>query len=290
MHNLMDKIYNSAILKTLSLCLVVGTLWAFTFANEDNYQLVSTIPVEGKFMTTDFLKNAYVITNRNQIMKYDSVGNLIGNFSENKYGTPTSVDATSPFNVLIFFKDFATAVTTDMRLNTRHLYRLSNIGIKNIAAVALSHDNYIWIYDEDENRLKKINQNYEEVYKSLNIQQLVGDEVKPNFIIEREVSGSYLVFMGVPNMGIIVFDMFGNYYTSIPNFSLQAENLTSFQIINDKIVYFFDGRVMVYDFFTKEITALNIPHTTQSQMVNIEKGQLFLLHETELKMYAKTVN
>ena len=196
----------------------------------------------------------------------------------------------SPFNVLIFFKDFATAVTTDMRLNTRHLYRLSNIGIKNIAAVALSHDNYIWIYDEDENRLKKINQNYEEVYKSLNIQQLVGDEVKPNFIIEREISGSYLVFMGVPNMGIIVFDMFGNYYTSIPNFSLQAENLTSFQIINDKIVYFFDGRVMVYDFFTKEITALNIPHTTQSQMVNIEKGQLFLLDEAELKMYARTVN
>ncbi len=290
MHNLMDKIYNSAILKALSLCLVVGTLWAFTFANEDNYQLVSTIPVEGKFMATDFLKNAYVITERNQVMKYDSVGNLVGNFSESKFGNPTSVDATSPFNVLIFFKDFATAVTTDMRLNTRRLYKLSNIGIKNIAAVALSHDNYIWIYDEDENRLKKINPNYEEIYKSLDIQQLVGEEVHPNFIIERTISGSHLVFLGVPNMGIMVFDMFGNYYTSIPNHSLQAENLTSFQIINDKIVYFFDGQVMVYDFFTKEISALNIPHTTHSQVVNIERGQLFLLNNKELKMYARTVN
>lgn len=286
----MDKVYNSVILKVLSLCLVVGTLWAFTFPNEDNYQLVSTIPVEGKFMTTDFLKNAYVITERNQVMKYDSVGNLIGNFSENKYGAPTSIDATSPFNVLIFFKDFSTAITTDMRLNTRRLFKFSSMGIKNIAAAALSHDNYIWIYDEDEQKLKKINQNYEEVYKSLNVQQLVGEEIAPNFIIERSISGSHMVFLGIPNMGIIVFDMFGNYYTAIPNHSLQAENLDSFQVINDKIVYFYNGQVMVYDFFTTEISVLNIPHATNSQVVNIERGQLFLLGEKNLKLYARTVN
>ena len=289
MHNLMDKIYSSAILKTLSLCLLVGTLLAFTFVDKDNYQLVSTIPVEGKFITTDFMKSAYVITQRNQVMKYDSTGTLVGNFSENKYGTPTSIDATSPFNVVIFFKDFATAVTTDMRLNTRRLYKLSNVGINNIAAVALSHDNYLWIYDEDESRLKKIDENYETIYQSLNVNQLVGEEVQPNFIIERTISDSHLVFLGIPNMGIIVFDMFGNYYTSIPNFSLQAENLESFQVINNKIVYFFDGRVMVYDFFTKEITALDIPNTIESNAVNIERGQLFLLGEYELKMYSRTL-
>ncbi|MEZ4887523.1 MAG: hypothetical protein R3E32_22510 [Chitinophagales bacterium] len=289
MHNLMDKIYNSAILKAVSLCLVVGAFLAFTYANDDNYQLVSTVPVEGKFMTTDFLKNSYVITDRNQVMKYDSIGNLVGSFSESKFGIPTSVDATSPFNVLIFFKDFATAVTTDMRLNTRRLYKFSNIGIKNISAAALSNDNYIWIYDEDEHRLKKINHDYELVYQSLDIQQLVGEEVHPNFIIERTIAEGQLVFLGIPNMGIIVFDVFGNYYTSIPNFSLQAENLDSFQIINDKIVYFFDGRVMVYDFFTKEITALNIPNTVGSNAINIERGQLFLLGEKELKLYSRTL-
>jgi len=285
----MDKIYSSAILKLLSGCLLVGTLLAFTLSSEDNYQLVSTVPVEGKFMTTDFLKNAYVITQRDKVMKYDSIGNLIGSFSDNKYGVPTSIDATTPFNVLLFFKDVATAVTTDMRLNTRRLYRFSSLDINNIAAVALAHDNYIWIYDEDENRLKKINQNYEVMYQSLDIQQLIGEELQPNFIIERTVSGSHLVFLGVPNMGIIVFDMFGNYYTSIPNHSLQAEGLESFQVINDKIVYFFDGKVLVYDFFSTEITALKIPNTATSSAVNIERGQLFLLDNKELKMYARTL-
>ncbi len=289
MHNLMDKIYSSAILKLLSGCLLVGTLLAFTLSSEDNYQLVSTVPVEGKFITTDFLKNAYVITQKDQVMKYDSTGNLVGNFSDNKYGAPTSIDATTPFNVLIFFKDVATAVTTDMRLNTRRLYRFSSLDINNIAAVALSHDNYIWIYDEDENRLKKINQNYEVMYQSLDIQQLIGEELQPNFIIERNVSGSHLVFLGIPNMGIIVFDMFGNYYTSVPNHSLQAEGLDSFQVINDKIVYFFDGKVLVYDFFSTEITALKIPVTANSNAVNIERGQLFLLNNKELKMYARTL-
>ena len=284
----MDKVYNSAFLRVMSVFAIACSLLAFTSNGDDQYQLVSTIPVEGKFMTTDFLKNSYVITARNQVMKYDSTGNLVGNFSENKYGAPTSVDATSPFNVVIFFKDFATAVTTDMRLNTRHLFRLSNIEINNIAAVGLSHDNYLWVYDQDVNRLKKVNKNYEVMYQSLDLTQLVGEEVEPNFIIERSISGSNLVFLGIPNMGIIVFDMFGVYYTSIPNFSLQAENLSSFQIINDKIVYFYDGKVMIYDFFTKEITALNIPHTNTSNAVNIERGQLFLLGEKELKLYART--
>ena len=127
------------------------------------------------------------------------------------------------------------------------------------------------------------------MYQSLDIQQLVGEELQPNFIIERTVSGSHLVFLGVPNMGIIVFDMFGNYYTSIPNHSLQAEGLESFQVINDKIVYFFDGKVLVYDFFSTEITALKIPNTAASSAVNIERGQLFLLDNKELKMYARTL-
>lgn len=284
----MDKVYNSVFLRVMSVFAIVCSLLAFTSNGDDNYQLVSTIPVEGKFMTTDFLKNSYVITARNQVMKYDSTGNMVGNFNENKYGTPTSVDATSPFNVVIFFKDFATAVTTDMRLNTRQLYRLSNIDINNISAVALSHDNYLWVYDQDQNRLKKVNKNYEVMYQSLDITQLVGEAVEPNFIIERSISGGNMIFLGVPNMGIIVFDMFGVYYTAIPNSALQAENLTSFQIINDKIVYFYDGKVMVYDFFEKNISALNIPHTASSNAVNIERGQLFLLGEKELKLYSQT--
>jgi len=107
---------------------------SFAPAPKGNYNLISSVPVNARFLTTDYLKSAYVINNKNQVIKYDSTGTILGVFSEERYGNLTSVDATSPFNVLLFYKDFSTIVTTDMRLNAKRLYKLSTLGMNNVAA------------------------------------------------------------------------------------------------------------------------------------------------------------
>ncbi|MGB1205392.1 MAG: hypothetical protein ACPG5B_07095 [Chitinophagales bacterium] len=265
----------------MCLLLFSSLLIAFTPATISNYELVSSVPLEAHFMTTDFLKSAYVITNKNQVMKYDSTGNLIGNYSENRYGQLTSIDAKSPFNVLMFYKEFSTLVSVDMRMSARRLYKLSSVDLNNIAAACLSDDNYIWLYDMDAGRLKKINHAYETIYQSVEVPQLVGQEVEPNFMMEKDG----LIYLNIPKVGVMMFDIYGTYYTSVSVNELGFDDLESFQVLQHKILYFKEGHLFIYDVFQQEIDSYPIPKSLEASDVKVEKGRLYMLDEEQLQFY-----
>lgn len=265
----------------MSLILFSSLLMAFTPTTINNYELVSSVPLEARFLTTDFLKSAYVITDKNQVMKYDSTGSLIGNYSENKYGKLTSIDAKSPFNVLMFYKEFSTLVSLDMKLSARRLYKLSSVDINNIAAACLSDDNYIWLYDMDAGRIKKINHAYETIYQSVEIPQLVGQEVEPNFMMEKDG----LIYVNIPKVGIMMFDIYGTYYTSVAANELGFSDLKSFQVLQHKIIYFKEGHLFIYDVFQQEIDSFPIPKSYAANDVKVEKGRLYMLDEGQLQFY-----
>lgn len=282
MQYLMEKKWKLNILKTLSLIGVLLFLVGFSKPLSE-YNLISSVPMQAKFLTTDFLKSAYIINPKNQVMKYDSTGTLIAIYSENKYGPLTAIDATSPFNTLMFHKDEGYIVSVDMKMSPKTLYKLSATEITNISAMCLSHDNNIWVYDSDENKLKKIAKNYDILYKSIDVTLLLGEAIEPNFLVEK----NGLIYLGVPNMGIIMFDIFGTYYTSVPNSKLGVQGLANFQVINRKIVYFHDGLLHVYDFVNKDMQKINIPKIIDTKQVKVEKGQLYVLNEKDLQFYVQ---
>ena len=265
----------------MSLILFSSLLIAFTPATISNYELVNSVPLDARFITTDFLKSAYVITEKNQVMKYDSTGNLIGNYSENRYGKLTSIDAKSPFNVLRFYKEFSTLVTVDMKMSARRLYKLSSVDINNIAAACLSDDNYIWLYDMDAQRLKKVNHAYETIYQSLELPQLIGQEVEPNFMMEKDG----LIYLNIPKIGVMMFDIYGTYYTSVSAEELGLYDLKSFQVLQHKIIYFHEGHLFIYDVFQQEINSHPIPKSYAASDVKVEKGRLYMLDEEQLQFY-----
>ncbi|MGB0840160.1 MAG: hypothetical protein ACPGXL_08470, partial [Chitinophagales bacterium] len=236
----------------------------------------------GHYITTDFMKNAYVLTNKNQVMKYDSLGTVMGSYSENRYGNATSVDATSPFNTLVFYQDQSTIVSLDLRLNPRQLYRLSTVDINNIGAMCLSQDNNIWVYDMDSSRLRKINQDYEVMYESLNLSALLGTTVEPNFMIERDG----LIYLNVPNLGIMMFDIYGNYYNSVSYVDLGIEGIDRFQVVSQKIVFFYKDKLVIYDIWDRTGEALPVPQTIDTKEMRVERGLLYMLKKKELEFYA----
>ncbi len=246
-----------------------------------DYRLTGSVPMKAALLTTDFMKNAYVVTKNNQVMKYDSTGTLVARFSDSKFGQISHVDATAPFNVLIFFKDQARVVTTDMRLNVKRSYKLSSVGINEVSAACMSHDNYMWIFDQADNKLKKITDSYEIIHESLSIVELLGMEITPSYMVER----GNMIYMNVPDLGVMVFDMFGTYYTSISNSTFFKEDIGQFQVVNNKIVYFHEGYVHIYDAFTREPESIPIPKSRGLIDVRLEKGNLFMLNESELQFY-----
>lgn len=275
MQNLMDKKYIFATLSGISLFFII-VLAAFTFAPKQ-YELVKTVPVEGRYLTSDHLMQAYVIDDNNQVLKYDTTGQLIGRFSENRYGQITSVDATSPFNTLMFYKDFATIVAVDNQLNARTLFKLPSIDINAVSAVALSHDNHMWLFDTEESKLKKITSKYDLVHESLPINQILDTLINPTFIVEKDK----LVFVNDPEMGILVFDLYGNYYNSFP-----ITGVEHFQVLNKNIVFYDDSQLHLFDFMSFQMQHLPMPLQEDSVThFQLNKDVLFVLGENGMQIY-----
>jgi len=268
-------------LKSLTLSLSIFTLIAIFLAfaaPSSQYELVQNINLKAKFLTTDVLNNAYIITNTDQVERYDTAGNLTGRYGESRYGKLSSVDASSAFNVLLFYKDYSTIVMVDNRMNVRNFFKLSSMGINNVSAACLSEDNYIWFFDQDASKLKKITNSYDIVHESIDLSQMLGMEVKPNFMIERDG----IIYLNDPEIGVLLFDRYGTYYNSFVN-----PGLSGFQVINGRLVYPKDDELHVYHYARKELNKVKLPVTSASKGIQLQGNRLYVLTANELKIYEK---
>ena len=280
---------NAVVLLFLCLLLGVNSLWAGTPKAGGGYELLKSIPLTANLMTTDFLKNVYVVDEQNKLTKYDSLGNVVASYSDSKYGRLTAVDASSPLNVLLFYKYYNTIVTTDMKLNVKRLFKLSSLAnnpINNAPVACMSYDNYIWVYDADASRLKKIDHNYQVIYQSLDLRNILGEAVSPSFLLERDG----LIYMNIPKMGIVMFDIYGTYYSSVSNTDLNKDDLAVFQVVQQKIVYFADKSLFVYDILDRMPEAVNLPVATSPKDVKVEKGRIYVLTDDKLMIYSQKNN
>jgi len=243
---------------------------------DDSYELVRAFPVKGQYLTTDFIKNAYVVNDKNQVLKFDSLGRLAGIFNENQYGPVTQIDPTAPFNILVFFKEYNTIASADVTMAMKHLYKLENIDIHEIGAVCMSYDNNIWVFDQAENKLKKIAKNYDVLHESEDVSQILGLNISPSFMVEREK----MIFLIDPESGILTFDMFGNYYRTFP-----ISGINSIQILKGNFIFYTEGELMSFDPRTMKTNTVKIPQVENTQSVYIQQDLVYILTDKEIQIY-----
>jgi len=263
--------------KIWSCAILLISFLAIAAALPKEYQLKTQVDTNSRFMTADHLLASYIVNDKNQVMKYDSTGQLIGRLSEKRYGDVTSVDVTSPFNILVFFKDFATIIATDNNLSPRTLYRLGSLGINEVSAAALGSDNNVWFFDLYDSRLKKINPKYEIVYQSIVVNEMLGIPINPSFIIERDQK----VYVCDPEVGILVFDIFANYYNAFP-----VTGIEHFQVLNNTIVFSQGNQLSLFNMQEMDVRTLPLPDSVGDiKNIHIEKDMLFVLNEEGLLLY-----
>jgi len=291
MRNSMVKTWNYATSKKmLSLLFVAFISVGFAFAQDeetsaavpkesspnDDYELVRAFPVKGKYLTTDFIKSAYVVNDKDQVLKFDSLGRLSGIFNENRYGPVDQIDPTAPFNVLVFFKEFNTIVAADAVMATKHLYKLENIDINEIGAVCMSYDNNVWVFDQASNKLKKVAKNYDILHESEDVSQILGLSISPTFMVEREK----MIFLIDPESGILTFDMFGNYYRTFP-----ISGVESIQVLKGNFVFYSGGEMKSFDPRTMKTNTIIIPEVENTQSVYIQQDLVYILTDKEIQIY-----
>ncbi|MDB4347463.1 hypothetical protein OAB01_02275 [Bacteroidia bacterium] len=112
-----------------------------------------------KAVYSDRLNQIYTVGKDNSIHKFDNNGKLVISRNLKIQGDIAHIDAKNVFDMLLFYKNINTLVTTDNLFNQRHTLNFNDnryLSNKQVTAVARSFDNHIWAFDMVSQRLMKI--------------------------------------------------------------------------------------------------------------------------------------
>jgi hypothetical protein len=165
-----------------------------------------------------------------EIVKYNSDGVLQKKFSTKRYGKIEFVDAMNPLKLLVYYKDFQRILFLDNQLSeSSTMISLELLNHEQTGLVCSSSNNSFWIYDKQNNELSRFDSELKSILKTGNLKRILDIDVKPNFMQEN----NNFVYLNCPNEGILVFDIYGTFYKTIP-----LKKLKEFNIVNGDVFYF----------------------------------------------------
>lgn len=245
--------------------------------DSSSIQLLKRINVESNYFTTDNLAQFYVVRNNDQLIKYNAQGDSLFQFNNHQNGELAIIDATDPFNLLLYYPDFMKVVTLDRTLSPSSEYNLFELDIVDIPAIGMSNDNNIWIYDNTSFTLKKIDRNGKLVVESENLSFQLKTWLQPNFILERD----NFVYVNDPFQGIFIFDLFGKYVKT-----LDITGLEDFQIQEKNLIYQKETSLISFNMTTLNEVTIPLPLEVEAvDQVYIQRNFLFVKKEESILVY-----
>jgi hypothetical protein len=245
--------------------------------NAQEFVLESKIPIKGEEITTDNLGN-WLVINHDQITKFRSNNREPYFYSNKRLGRITSVDATNPLKILVFYLDFSLIVFLDNTLSENGpSLQLKNLNLEQASVVCTSYDNGFWVFDQQNFLLLRFDNHLRETSRIKNLHLIVGRQIEPDFMVEHENR----LYMNDPASGILVFDIFGTYFKTIP-----IKGLNRFQVVGD-FIYYRNQKNQFRWFDMKRLNdeSFNVPISSDCCDPRIEKNRLFILRNDTLNIF-----
>lgn len=201
------------------------------------------IPGAYDIVQLDNIGNIYAVK-KDILEKYSPAGKLLKTFNNKTLGNISSIDCTNPMRIIVYYKNYFQLLFLDNTLaQNGDILSLTGFNFFQPNLVALSSNNGIWIYDQLNFELIRVDENFQKIQQTGNLNQLLGYGITPNYLVESNNQ----VFLNNPLTGILMFDIFGTYYRTIP-----IKGLTTFQIVDNNIVYYANSELKYYNLKTIE--------------------------------------
>jgi len=229
--------------------------------------------------SADNLGELYIINTDNQLKKYNANGDSIGVFNQvTKYGKLSYVEAQNPWKTILFYQNFSTIVLLDKYLNVLGNINLRNKNIFRVKAVTNSYDNNIWLFDEQDNKLKKIDDNGNVLLETVDFRLLFDAPPTPQQIVDRDG----FVYLYDAEKGIYLFDYYGSFKSK-----MAVLNWNNFTVI-EKNIYGFDSiNLYKYSPPLPDIITYKLPQDLQnSQSIKINNHRIYSLKDQQLQVYS----
>jgi hypothetical protein len=230
------------------------------------------------YFNVDNLDNLYLIIDNNQLKKLNANGDSVAVFNDvKKYGNPDYIDVTNPLKALLYYKNYSTVVMLDRLLAPRNNINFRKQNIFFVNNVTLSYDNYIWLFDEEEFKLKKIDEEGKLLLATTDWRMLFDTVPAPVRIIDRD---NY-VYLYDPAKGFYIFDYYGGFKNRLT--FLNWSNVE----VNQNTVYGF-GNDKLYSYQLKSLQLKEYrlpPFFGKFSSIKAMNGKVYLLNENGLDIY-----
>lgn len=262
----------------LCFCAAVAIPFATQAQNDSAFQFLKTIKGDFTYFNVDNLDNIYLITKNNQLKKLQANGDSVAVFNDvKKYGNPDYVDVTNPLKSLLYYKNYSTVVVLDRLLTQRNTINLRKQNIFYVNSITLSYDNYMWLFDEEDYRLKKIDEEGKLLQSTTDWRMLFDTVPAPVKIIDRD----NFVYLYDPAKGFYIFDYYGGFKNR-----LAFLNWTNVEVNGTTVYGFEETKLYSYQLKSLQLKEYKLPAFFGKYIsIKAMNGLVYLLNERGVDIY-----
>jgi len=246
--------------------------------SQSGWELDTAFETNATQVYADHLGNLY-LTNEWTITKHSWGFEEKFVYNSPGLGNINFVNTFNPFNVLLYYQDYNQFIFLDNKLNPNlNAFEPSNVGYYDVQLSATFDENDIWFYDQGTDKIYKWSLTQgKELSASLQVGQLSGSDTRPNYIWATLKN----VYLNVPEIGVLVFDNFGSYKSSIP-----IKGLKEFFFSESSLVFFTDEEIELFNYFTKASKKEALPEKGFIDLYFAE-DKLYFLKQGQLKIFTR---
>jgi hypothetical protein len=237
-----------------------------------------TIKGDFSYSMPDQLGNVFALSSSGQLKKYNANLDSMGVFNEvRRYGKLYSISADNSLRSLLYFKEYRIILVLDRLMQVVNKIDIRKANIFQAQAIAQGYDNSIWVFDEQESRLKKLDLNGKLLFETADLRLVFNESLTPSTIFDA----AGFVYLYDAQKGLYIFD----YYGALKN-RIALIGWTSVQALGKKIIGLKNGKIMVYTPGEIDIKEMQLPASiSMAHQIRFTSNAIYMVDGTGISQY-----
>lgn len=242
------------------------------------FAYVNLIPGTYSYLDVDVLDNIYLINETDQLKKIKPNGDSVAVFNDvKKFGNPSLIDVTNPLKIAVYYKNYSTVVILDRFLSFRNSINFRKANIFKVKTLATSYDNNLWIFDDQDLKLKKIDDNGILLRETNDWRQIFDTVPAPSRIIDRD----NFVYLYDEAKGFYIFDYYGSFKNNLPFLHWQHV-----AIAGNRLMGFVQDTLYSYELNSLTLKSYKLPSFFRGYThIKAMNGKVYLLKKEGVEVY-----
>jgi len=228
--------------------------------------------------TIDIEGNIYVSTKRGTIIKFDSLFTELFTFASDDIIPLTSIDVSFHFRIFGFYQVNQSYFILDRHFKALFHGNFDTVTIGNGTAATYATDNSLWIFDDADLSLKKLNPTLNQIEVNIKLPLLIQAE---EYLVNQLEAYQNRIFVNNYLHGIYVFDQFGNYLKKLP-----VSTNSKFTIYRESLIFIADAFLKSINIYSNEIVELGeIPDVKGLLKIILYDDNIYLIYPESILQF-----